>query len=146
MTSTNTTRHAKADLRRPAGRYLRLNKNAKSSKPVTIQTGTEGPRGSPSGIDGGAKNESVVVKVAEQDAAVVLVAATGAQFCGFESAVEPFMNTTVPVGPAPLLFVVTFAVKLIPLPDTMLVTVGTTPVAVTAFVTVSVLVTGPAAL
>jgi hypothetical protein len=53
------------------------------------------------GIDGGARKARVVVKVAVQDAVVVLVPAVGAHVTAVESALVPFLNCTVPVGPAP---------------------------------------------
>ena len=53
------------------------------------------------GVYGGARKARVVVKVAVQDAVVVLVPAAGAHVTAVESALVPFLNCTVPVGPAP---------------------------------------------
>ena len=90
------------------------------------------------GIAGGAKKDRVVVSVAVQDAEVVVVASVGVQVTGPESVLDPLLNCTVPVGPAPLLLVATFAVRVMLPPDTMLVMLGTTWVVVVALATVMV--------
>src|SRR5579859_5916304 len=95
-------------------------------------------------MSGGARKDSVVVNVAVQDADVVVVAAVGAHVTAVESVLAPFLNWTVPVGPAPLLFVVTLAVRVTLPPEMMLLTLGTTEVDVVAFVTVTESATGPA--
>lgn len=95
---------------------------------------------------GGARKDSVVIRVAVQDAGADVVAAVGVHVAALESAVDPLLNCTVPVGPTPLLTVVTFAVSVMLPPDMMLLTLGVTCVAVVAFVTVSVSVIGPLAL
>ena len=87
-----------------------------------------------------------MVSVAVQNAAAVLVAAVGVHVAAVPSELEPFLNCTVPVGPAPLLFVATVAVRVTLPPETMLVTLGTTWVVVAAFVTVNVSAIGPEAL
>jgi len=56
------------------------------------RSGTEG---------GGAKKAKVVVKVAVQNAVAVVVPAVGVHVAAVESALAPFLNCTVPVGPAP---------------------------------------------
>ena len=91
-------------------------------------------------------NDRVVVRVAVQNAAAVLVAAFGVHVAAAPSALAPFLNCTVPVGPTPLLFVFTVAVSVMLPPEVMLFTLGTTCVDVVAFVTVKVSVTGPAGL
>ena len=53
------------------------------------------------GAKGGARNAKVVVRVAVQKAVAVLVPAVGAHVTAVESVAVPFLNCTVPVGPAP---------------------------------------------
>ena len=77
-------------------------------------------------------SERVVVKVAVQDAAAVLDAAIGVQFAALPSAVAPFLNCTVPVGPAPLLFVATVAVSVTLVPAVIEEGLDVTEVAVAA--------------
>ena len=91
-------------------------------------------------------NDKVVVRVAVKNAAALVVAAVGVQVAATPRAPEPFLNCTVPVGPAPLLFVVTFAVRVTLPPDITLDTLGVTVVVVAAFVTVTGSATGPLAL
>lgn len=86
------------------------------------------------------------MSVAEQDAATVLVAAVGVHVTALESVLDPFLNCIVPVGPTPLLFVVTFAVKVMLPPDATLLALGATCVSVAALVTVSASATVAAAL
>jgi hypothetical protein len=95
-------------------------------------------------MNGGARKDRVVVNVAVQDAEVVVVASVGVHVTAVDRVLAPFLNCTVPVGPAPLLFVVTLAVSVTLPPETMLLTLGTTAVDVVAFVTVSESATGPA--
>src|SRR5713226_9062139 len=73
------------------------------------------------GTEGGDRNAKVVVKVAVQNAVAVLVPAVGMHVTAVESAVVPFLNCTVPVGPAPLLVVETFAVRVTLPPEAILV-------------------------
>ncbi len=64
----------------------------------------------------------MVISVAVHVPGAVLVPAVAVQVAGVPSAVAPFMNVTVPVGPAALLFVpVTFAVSVTLPPELMLV-------------------------
>ena len=84
--------------------------------------------------------------MAVQNADAVLVAAVGVQVAATPSALEPFLNCTVPVGPAPLLFVFTVAVSMAVPPDIMLATLDETVVVVVAFVTVTGSANGPLAL
>ena len=97
-------------------------------------------------MDGGARKDNVVVSVAVQDAPVVLVAAAGAHVTALDRALDPLLNCTVPVGPAPLLFVATIAVSVMLPPEMTLLTLGLTCVIVVAFVTVTVSRKGPEAL
>jgi hypothetical protein len=64
--------------------------------------------------------------VAVQNAAAALVASIGVHVAAAPSELEPFLNCTVPVGPAPLLFVATVAVSVTLCPEVMLVRLGTT--------------------
>ena len=91
-------------------------------------------------------NDKVVVRVAVQNAAAVLVAAVGVQVAATPSAPEPFLNCTVPVGAVPLLCVDTTAVSVTVPPDLILGRLAVTAVVVVAFVTVTGSATGPAAL
>jgi hypothetical protein len=98
---------------------------------------------------GGARNASVVISVAVQVPGVVGVPAVGVQVAAVPSAVVPFMNCTVPVGPArALVFPVTFAERVTLPPDATVVTLGVTTVVVTwdpaAEVTVMALEVEPA--
>jgi len=86
--------------------------------------GSTGPRG-------GVRRANVVVSVAVHVPGVVAVPGVGVQVAAVPSAVVPFMNCTVPVGPAALLVVpVTFAVKVTLPPDAIDVTLGVTTVVV----------------
>src|ERR1700722_3297298 len=145
VTSTRSIRQAKAYPRRLGERRLVLRRNANTNRPTTIQIRTDGIAGIRCGIDGGARKDSVVVSVAVQEAAAACVPAVGVQVTAVESELDPFLNCTVPVGPAPLLLVATVAVSIMLAPDTTL-TGLVTCVAVAALVTVSVSATGPAAL
>src|SRR3979490_2763457 len=99
------------------------------------------------GASGGPTKESIVDSVAVQDAALVPELAVGVHVTGVESATDPLINCTVPVGPTPLLFVAIVAVSVT---EVLVVTpvegAATTVVEVAAFVTVRVSATGPAAL
>ncbi len=59
------------------------------------------------------------------------------QFTALPKLLAPFLNCTVPVGPAPLLVVEIVAVSVTLPPDTMLVTFEVTCVVVVAFVIVT---------
>lgn len=114
-----------------------LSRNTIKTKKAKIQTGLAGTRGLRRGTDGGARNESVVVSVAVQNAVAALVPAVGTHVVATESALLPFMNWTVPVGPAPWLVVDTVAVSITLPPEAILVTeavrvvvVGCAPVTV----------------
>src|ERR1700675_1898483 len=115
------------------GRRFRLSRNIIRSKDTTIQIGSSGMTGIWRGTGGGARNDSVVVSVDVQNADAVLVAAVGVQVTAVPSVVDPFLNWTVPVGPTPLLFVVTVAVSVTLAPEVMLVKLGVTVVVVVAF-------------
>jgi hypothetical protein len=73
----------------------------------------------------------VVIRVAVQVPGVEAVPAVGMQVAAVPRAVVPFMNCTVPVGPARLFVVpVTFAVKVTLPPDAIEVALGVTTVVV----------------
>jgi hypothetical protein len=74
----------------------------------------------------------VVISVAVQVPGVVLVPAVGVHVAAVPSAVVPFMNWTVPVGPAALLLVpVTLAVSVTLPPELMLIALAVTTEVVT---------------
>jgi hypothetical protein len=80
----------------------------------------------------------VVVIVAVQDAAVVLVDAVGVHFTAAPRLVLPFENCTVPVGPCDeLLFVPIVAVSVTLVPGVNDARLDDTAVAVAAFVIVT---------
>src|SRR5713226_3886676 len=91
---------------------LSVSRKIVSSAPAAIHIRPTGKVGIWRGAGGGVRNDSVVISVAVQDPGVELVPAVGVQVVALPSAVDPFMNCTVPVTPAPLLVVpVTFAVS-----------------------------------
>lgn len=83
--------------------------------------------------------DSAVVSVAVQNAAPVVEAVpdVGEQVIALPRLLDPFLNCTVPVGPAPLLVVFTFAVSVTLPPDATLVGLGVTTVVVAACVIVT---------
>ena len=84
-----------------AGRRFRLNRYAISRVHATIQIGSVRKGGNWRGKLGGVRNDSATVRVAVQKAVAVLVPAVGAHVTAVESVAVPFLNCTVPVGPAP---------------------------------------------
>lgn len=91
------------------------------------------------GCVNGINSDSVVLSVAVQKALPVLEAIpeVGVQLTAAPRLLAPFLNCTVPVGPAPLLLVLTVAVSVTLPPDTMLVGLAMTEVVVVAWVTVT---------
>ena len=79
-----------------------------------------------------------------QNAGDELVLAVGTQFVALPRLVDPFLNCTVPVGPAPLLVVMTVAVSVMLPPEVIEDGLGTTWVFVAALVTVNVRVVAAA--
>jgi hypothetical protein len=69
----------------------------------------------------------------------VLVPAVGVHITALPKLLDPFLNCTVPVGPAPLLVVFTVAVSVTLPPDTMLVALEVTVVVVVSPVTVTLI-------
>jgi hypothetical protein len=80
-----------------------------------------------------------VVSVAVHEAFPVVeaVADVGAQVTALPKLLDPFVNCTVPVGPAPLLVVFTVAVSVTLPPDAILAGLGVTVVVVVACVIVT---------
>ncbi|SRR6266478_815735 len=74
--------------------------------------------------------DKVVVRVAVQNAVAELVPAVGVHVTAVERTVAPFLNCTVPVGPAPWLVVDTVAVSVTLPPAVMLEGEGVTVVVV----------------
>ena len=94
------------------------------------------------GSDRGTNSDSAVVSVALQDAPAAEVAAVGVHVTAAPRAVEPFINCTVPLGPALLLLLEEMvAVRVTLPPAVMLVTLLETAAVVAALliVTASVL-------
>src|SRR5207302_1965950 len=85
----------------------------------------------------GTSCDSVVVKVAVQDAAAEALAADGVHVAAAPRLLDPHLNCTVPVSPAPLLVLEISAVSVTLPPETMLVTLGVTFAVVVAFVIVT---------
>jgi hypothetical protein len=106
--------------------------NAASNSQATSHIGPTGKsRIRFAGATGGLRSASVVIRVAVHVPGVEAVPAVGVQVAAAPNAVVPFMNCTVPVGPAALLVVpVTFAVKVIVPPDAIDVALGVTTVVV----------------
>jgi hypothetical protein len=90
------------------------------------------------GGDGGARNASVVIKVALQVG--IAAPATAVHVAAAPSAVVPFMNCTVPVGLAPAPVPETVAVSVTLPPELMLVAELVTVVVVASPVLVTVTV------
>ena len=80
-----------------------------------------------------------MVSVAVQNALTVLeaIAEVGVQLTALPRLLDPFLNCTVPVGPAPLLVVFTVAVRVTLPPDTILAGLDVTTVVVAACVIVT---------
>jgi hypothetical protein len=113
------------------GSRRRLSKNTIRSKQATIHIGPAGKFGGCRGVGGGVRSDSAVINVAVQDPGVVLVPAVGAHVAGLPSALPPFINCTVPVGPTPpLLPPVTLAVSVTLAPEVIDVELEVTVVVV----------------
>src|SRR5271168_1307690 len=112
--------------------YRRLSINAASNSPAMNHIGPTGKlRIRFAGATGGVRRASVVIRVAVHVPGVEAVPAVGMQVAAVPRAVVPFMNSTVPVGPAAALVVpVTFAVKVTLPPEAIEVTLGVSTVVV----------------
>lgn len=121
-----------------AGTRFRLSRKIISSKHAAIHINPTGRVGMWRGAGGGARNESVVLSVAVQDAVVEAVPFVVVHVAAVPSAADPFMNCTVPVGPAPWLVVATVAVNIMLPPEAIEVALAVTVVVVAVrFPTVS---------
>src|SRR5262245_48733200 len=96
---------------------FRFNRRSRSSAKTVITIHRTGGVGIRSGPDRGGRSDKVVVRVAVQNAGDELVLAVGTQFVALPRLVDPFLNCTVPVGPAPLLVVMTVAVSVMLPPE-----------------------------
>jgi hypothetical protein len=105
----------------------------------TMPSGSTGSCGRARGFSNGTNSESAVVSVAVHEAFPVVeaVADVGAQVTALPKLLDPFVNCTVPVGPAPLLVVFTVAVSVTLPPDAILAGLGVTVVVVVACVIVT---------
>jgi hypothetical protein len=99
--------------------------------------GTTGIRQRGCGSANGTICDSAVDSVAAQDAGAVTDAAFGVHVTALPKLLAPFLNCTIPVGPAPLLVVFTIAVSVTFAPAVILVGLGVTTVVVVACVMVT---------
>jgi hypothetical protein len=104
-----------------------------------MPSGSTGTCGRVRGFAKGTNSESAVVSVAVHDAFPVVETApdVGTQVTALPTFPDPFLNCTVPVGPAPLLVVFTVAVNVTLPPDAILVGLAVTAVVVVACVIVT---------
>src|SRR5882757_11153161 len=103
-----------------------------------MPSGSSGTLGRTRGFATGINSESAVVSVALQEAPIGPTAPADAHVTALPSAVDPFMNCTVPLGPALLLlFDETVAVRVTLPPDTTLAGLDTTADVVVALVIVT---------
>ena len=102
-----------------------------------MPSGNKGTCGGVRGrVNGGTNCESAVVNVAVQNAFPELDA-VAVQVAAVPKLLEPFLNCTVPVGPAPLLVVEIVAISVTLPPATILVTLLATAAEVAALVIVT---------
>jgi hypothetical protein len=100
--------------------------------------GSAGTFGFRRGLARGINSESAVLSVALQEAPVVPDAPAGVHVTAVPSAVDPFMNCTVPLGPTLLLLLdETLAVSVTLPPDATLAGLDVTALVVVAFVIVT---------
>src|SRR4029077_16821472 len=105
---------------------------------ASMPSGTIRTFGRTRGPARGINSDSAVVSVALQEAFVDPVAPVGVHVIALPSAVDPFINCTVPLGPALLLLLdVTVAVRVTLPPDATLVGLEVTAVVVVAWVIVT---------
>ncbi len=111
----------------------------KIASPAAIHNGTIQILGPGCGLVIGTNCDSAVVSVAVQDAFPVVEAIpdVGVQFTVLPRLLDPFLNCTVPVGPAPLLLVEIVAVSVTLPPEVIVVTLEVTAAVVVAFVIVT---------
>src|SRR5229473_1921360 len=111
----------------------------KIASPAAIHNGTIQIRGPGCGLAIGTNCDSAVVSVAVQNAFPVVEAIpdVGEQFTALPRLLAPFLNCTVPVGPAPLLLVEIVAVSVTLPPEVIVATLEVTTAVVVAFVIVT---------
>jgi hypothetical protein len=103
-----------------------------------MPSGSAGTFGLRRGLARGINSESAVVSVALQEAFVGPVAPAGVQVIALPSAVEPFINCTVPLGPTLLLLLdEMLAVSVTLPPDATVARLDVTALVVVAFVIVT---------
>src|SRR5579859_7611299 len=124
---------------RCSGAACCVNTNSRINRPTSGHKVSGGIRKRGWGVAKGINWESVVVSMAVQNADPELerVAGVGVQLAAAPRLLEPFLNCTVPVGPAPLLVVPTTAVRVTVPPEAMTVGLGVTVVVVVACVIVT---------
>src|SRR6266403_2721873 len=123
--------------RLPADSRPRRARNANNSV-ENMPSGSNGTLGRTRGFAKGINSDSAVVSVALQEAPMGPTAPADAHVIALPSAVDPFMNCTVPLGPALLLLLdETVAVRVTLPPDVMLVRLEATADVVVAFVIVT---------
>jgi hypothetical protein len=103
-----------------------------------MPSGSAGTFGRTRGFARGMNSDNAVVNVALQEAPVNPAAPADAHVTALPSAVEPFINRTVPLGPTLLLLLdETVAVRVTLAPDATLVGLDVTALVVVAFVIVT---------
>ncbi len=112
-----------------------------------MPSGSTGTCGRVRGCAKGTNSDNVVVSVAVHKAfpEVEAVPDVGVQVTALPKVLDPFLNCTVPVGPAPLLVVEIVAVSVTLPPAVIVVTLDVTAAVVAAFVIVTESVFDPAA-
>ena len=125
-------------IRLPIDKRRCIARNAISNM-ETMPSGSTGTCGRVRGWANGINCESAVVRVAVHRAFpdVEAVPDVGVQVAALPKLLDPFLNCTVPVGPAPLLVVFTVAARVTLPPETILVGLGVTAVVVEACVIVT---------
>src|SRR5216683_5032642 len=111
----------------------------KIASPAAIHNGTIQSLGPGCGLAIGTNCDSAVVSVAVQNAFPVVEAIpdVGVHVAAVPRLLAPFLNCTVPVGPAPLLLVEIVAVSVTLPPAVIVVTLDVTAAVVAAFVIVT---------
>jgi hypothetical protein len=136
-THANRIRPAKAyPSRLPIDNRRCIARNAISNT-ETMPSGSTGTCGRVRGFAKGTNSESAVVSVAVHDALVEALPDVGTHVTALPKLLDPFLNCTVPVGPAPLLVVFTVAVSVTLPPAATLARLLVTAVVVVACVTVT---------
>jgi len=138
VTHANSNNVAAAYPRRLSIERRRCRARNASNSVESMPSGSSGISGRTRGFATGINSESAVVSVALQEAPIGPTAPADAHVTALPSAVDPFMNCTVPLGPALLLLLdETVAVRVTLPPDVMLVRLEVTADVVVAFVIVT---------